>query len=60
MIKKLYTEEYVDQLQQVHKKIKWGGSVAGKVSDTLFYMKMLGLNEVLDYGCGYEIGRAHV
>lgn len=49
----LYSSDYQNQLILIHNKIPWGGAVKGKVPEIIFYAKLLNINDILDYGCGY-------
>lgn len=48
----LYSEEYQEQLKQHHDSHHWGGAVVGKIPEILFFMELMEVNDVLDYGCG--------
>ena len=48
----LYTNEYKQQLEQMHNTINWGGGVASKVKYIVPNAKELGSVTILDYGCG--------
>lgn len=50
--KMLYTNEYKEQLILKHKQQHWGGGVASKSNVIYAHALGLGVNKILDYGCG--------
>jgi len=51
--RKYCSDHYLNQLRTIHNKVKWGGSVIGKINEIAFFLKIMDENEVLDYGAGY-------